>query len=212
MKFILSIFFLISLNSNAQIQQEFYVDDATNVELLTVNFCIDNIGKTSSVTIIPEKTTYKNQENIRQVVEYRKSIEYYPDSKLRNNCYDYTFRFINKKFENKKLDSLKIPQCELFRNGTFKYDDGSNSGITIERNNETQIEKDKNKTSKYKIEWTNDTNYILTFIEVSDKQSEYLIGEKIYVEIIEILENESYVYRSNLLDRTIVTGIIKRIN
>lgn len=212
MKFILSIFFLISLNINAQIQQEFYVDDANNVELLTVNFCIDNIGKTSSVTIIPEKTTYKNQENIRQVVEYRKSIEYYPDSKLRNNCYDYTFRFINKKFENKKLDSLQIPKCEIFRNGTFKYNDGINSETTIERNNETQIEKDKNETYKYKIEWTSPTNYILTYIEVSEKESEYLLGEKIYVEIIEILEDESYVYKSNLLDRTIVTGIIKRTN
>lgn len=212
MKFILSIFFLISLNINAQIQQEFYVDDATNVELLTVNFCVDNIGKTSSVTIIPEKTTYKNQENIRQVIEYRKSIEYYPDSKLRNNCYDYTFRFINKKFEDKKLDSLKIPKCELFRRGIFKYNDGINSETIIERNNETQIEKDKNGTSKYKIEWTNDTNYVLTYIEVSDKESQYLLGEKIYVEIIEILEDESYVYKSNLLDRTIVTGIIKRIN
>ena len=210
MKFIL--LFFLSLNINAQIQQEFYVEDAVNVELLTVNFCVDNIGKTSSVTIIPEKTTYKNQENINQVVEYRKSIEYFPDSKLRNNCYDYTFRFINRKYENKKLDSLKIPICKLFRSGTFKYNDGINLETTIDRNNETQIEKSKGETSKYKIEWTNDTNYILTYIEVSNKESEYLVGEKIYVEIIEILDEESYVYKSNLLDRTVVTGIIKKIN
>lgn len=211
MKFILSIFFLITLNSNAQIQQEFYVDDATNVELLTVNFCVDNNGKTSSVIVIPEKTTYKNQENIRQVIEYRKSIEYYPDSKLRNNCYDYTFRFINKKFENKKLDSQKIPKCKLFRNGIFKYNDGINSETTIERNNEFQVEKDNNVIFNYKIEWTSDTNYILTYIEVSDKKYDYLLGEKIDVEIVEILEDGSYVYKSNLLDRTITTGIIKRI-
>ena len=210
MKFI-PLLLLLSLNINAQIQQEFYVDDATNVELLTVNFCIDSIGKTSSVTIIPEKTTYKNQENIRKVVEYRKNIEYYPDSKLRNNCYDYTFRFIDRKFENKKLDSLKIPKCKLFRNGTFKYNDGINLETIIDRINETQIEKSNDETSKYKIDWTNDTNYILTYIEVSTKESEYLLGEKIYVEIIEILDDESYVYKSNLLDRTIVTGIIKRI-
>lgn len=211
MKFILSIFFLITLNSIAQIHQEFYVDDATNVELLTVNFCVDNNGKTSSVIVIPEKTTYKNQENIRQVIEYRKSIEYYPDSKLRNNCYDYTFRFINKKFENKKLDSQKIPKCKLFRNGIFKYNDGINSETTIIRNNEFQVEKDNTVIFKYKIEWTSDTNYILTYIEVSDKKYDYLLGEKIDVEIVEILEDGSYVYKSNLLDRTITTGIIKRI-
>lgn len=210
MKIIFTIFLLISLNINAQIQQEFYVADANNIEFLTVNFCVDNSGKTSSVTIIPEKTTYRNQENINKVVEYRKSIEYFPDSKLRNNCYDYTFRFLNTRLENIKLDSLKTSKCELFKNGTFKYSDEIYSNTIIERNNEFQIEKDEANIFKYKIDWINNSNYILTYLEVSDRKFDYLIGEKIYVEIIDILEDGSYIYRSNLLDRTVITGIIKK--
>lgn len=212
MKILAFVFFLFCLGTNAQIQQEFFADDVNNIELLTVNFCIDNYGKTSSVTILPEQTTYKNQANINQVVEYRKSIEYYPDSKLRNNCYDYTFRFVNPKYKNKKIEDSKISMCKEFKNGTFKYNDDSFPNLTIERDHNYQTEKSHDHFSKYKIDWINDTNYVLTFLEVSDKDSSYLIGEKIYVEIIDILDDGSYVYKSNLLDRTFTTGIIKRIN
>lgn len=212
MKLIISICFFFYLGMNAQVQDEFFVNDVDNIDLLTVNFCVDNYGKTSSVTVIPEKTTYKNQENIKKVVEYRKSIEYYPNSKLRNNCYDYIFKFINSKFKDKKLDNSKISKCLEFKNGTFKYNDGSYSDIIIERDEKFQIEKNQSDFSKYKIEWTDETNYILTYLEVSNKNLDSLIGEKIYVEIIDILEDGSYVYKSNLLNRTLITGIIKRIN
>jgi len=212
MKIINFLFLLFYLNISAQIQDEFFVNDVNSIELLTVNFCVDNLGKTSSVVIIPEKTTYKNQENIAQVVAYRKGIEYYPDSKLRNNCYDFIFRFINARFENKKLEESKVSKCREFKNGIFKYNDGAYSDIIIERDEKFQIEKNQNDFSKYKIDWINDTNYMLTYLELSDKNLQYLIGEKIHVEIIEILEDGSYVYKSNLLDRTRITGIIKRIN
>lgn len=212
MKLIISICFFFYLGMNAQVQDEFFVNDVDNIDLLTVNFCVDNYGKTSSVTVIPEKTTYKNQENIKKVVEYRKSIEYYPNSKLRNNCYDYIFKFINSKFKDKKLDNSKISKCLEFKSGTFKYNDGSYSDIIIERDEKFQIEKNQSDFSKYKIEWTDETNYILTYLEVSNKNLDSLIGEKIYVEIIDILEDGSYVYKSNLLNRTLITGIIKRIN
>jgi len=211
MKLITSLFFFLYLTTNAQVQDEFFVDDANNIEILTVNFCVDNFGKTSSVTVIPEKTTYKNQENIQKVVEYRKGIEYYPDSKLRNNCYDYIFKFINPKFKDKKLDSSKISKCLEFRSGTFKYNDGSYSDVIIERDDEFQLEKSQDDVSKYKIDWIDETNYTLTYLEVSNRKLDYLIGQKIYVEIIEILDDDSYVYKSNLLDRTLITGIIKRI-
>jgi hypothetical protein len=212
MKLITTICFFFYLSINAQTQDEFFVDDVDNIDLLTVNFCVDNDGKTSSVNVIPEKTTYKNHENIQKVVEYRKGIEYYPDSKLRNNCYDYIFKFINIKFKDKKLDNSKFSKCLEFRNGTFKYNDGSYSDIIIERDYKFQLEKNQNEFSKYKIDWIDETNYVLTYLEVSNKKLDYLIGQKIYVEIIDILDDGSYVYKSNLLDRTLITGIIKRIN
>ncbi|AXB55985.1 hypothetical protein [Flavobacterium fluviale] len=212
MRIVTCICFLFYLNINAQIQDEFFVDDVKTIDILTVNFCVDNLGKTSSVVVIPEKTTYENQQNIAKVVEYQKNIEYYPDSKLRNKCFDFIFKFINSKFENKKLEKSKFSKCKEFKNGTFKYNDGSYLDIIIERDDKFQIEKSPTDFSKYQIEWTDDTNYVLTYLELSNKKLEYLIGEKIYVEIIDILEDGSYVYKSNLLDRTLITGIIKRIN
>jgi len=122
------------------------------------------------------------------------------------------FRFINARFENKKLEESKISKCKEFKKGIFKYNDGAYSDIIIERDEKFQVEKNQSGFSKYKIDWINDTNYVLTYLEVSDKNLEYLIGEKMNVEIIEILEDGSYVYKSNLLDRTRITGIIKRIN
>ncbi|EZH74142.1 hypothetical protein ATO12_14810 [Aquimarina atlantica] len=204
--------FLLPILSFSQIQQEFYVDDVEIVEHLTVNFCVDNDGKTSSVTIIPNRTTYKNQENIDKVVAYRKSIEYYPDSKLRNNCYDYTFIFVNNKYNKKELNTTECTKCNVFKRGKYKYGNINYPDVIIKRRKNIQIEKDKDSKSKYRIEWISPCEYNLTYTMVSEKKHKYLLGETINVKIIDILDNGNYVYHSNLLDRTITTGVIKKVN
>jgi hypothetical protein len=193
-----------------KIQQQFYVDDVETVEFVTVNFCIDNNGNTSSVKLIPKKTSYRNPENIRAIIDYRKNIKQLSDSKLRNNCYDYTFNFINTKYKNKHLDSTNYKDCEALKQGKFKYKSVVYPNTIIERTKEFQIEKEGNWFAKYKIEWETPAKYTLTYLEVSDKKSEYLIGEKIHVEIVDILENGNYVYKSNLLDRTFSVGVIQK--
>jgi hypothetical protein len=198
-------------NSN-EIQRQYFVDDSKNVELLSVNYCVDNFGNVSSVTIIPEKTTYKNEEKIKQVIEDLKNVYYSSDSEQRNGCHDYIFIFINPKYENKKLDSPKVSRCYELRKGTYKYADGSFPEVTIIRNNEFQIEKNQKQTSTFKIEWPNNTNYILTYLKGSNKKLDFFIGKKIYVEIIDILSDGSYVYRATLTDGSLATGILKKIN
>ncbi len=193
-----------------KIQQQFYVDDVDVVEFVTLNYCIDKNGKTKQVTVVPEKTSYKNSENIKAIVKYRKNIIQLPDSKLRNNCYDYTFNFVNKKYQNIHLDVNKYSNCERFKQGIFKYKSLVYPNTTIERTKDFQIERDDKWFAKYKIEWETPTKYILTYLEVSDEQSKYLLGEKIYVEIIDILENGDYVYKSNLLNRTFNFGVISK--
>ncbi|MCG2612010.1 hypothetical protein LZZ90_10875 [Flavobacterium sp. SM15] len=212
MKTVLYILFFLSFNLNAQIQNEFYVDDVENIEYLTVNFCVNNEGKTDKVTIIPSKTTYKNQDIINQVVEYRKSIEYYPDTNLKNNCYDFTFNFVNSKLQNSQLNENDIKLISNFKSGKFKYSGIIFPNATITRTNEYQIEQNGNEVFKYKIEWTNPYSYTITYLEVNQKEYEYLIGEKINVEIIKIVNPKKYIYKSNLLDRTIVTGIIEKLD
>ena len=196
----------------SQIDHIFYVNDVENVEYLTVNFCIDNEGKTSSVNILPDKTTYKNENIINQVIEYRKGIEYYPDSNLNNNCYDYTFTFLNIKYQTETLDSSELEKCANFKNGVFKYNNTIHPNTIIERTEEFQIEKTGKDFIKFKIDWLTPNKYTLTYFEVSDKEYEYLLGEKIEVEIIKIINGNEYLYFSNLLDRTYTSMIITKTN
>ena len=212
MKITLYFLIILSLNINAQIQNEFYVDDVESIEYLTVNFCVNNEGKTDKVSIIPSKTTYKNQDIISQVVEYRKSIAYYPNSKLKNNCYDFTFSFVNSKLQKNQLTEKDIKLVDIFKSGRFKYADIIYPNATITRTNEYQIEQNGDEIFKYKIEWTNPYSYLITYVEVNKKEYEYLLGEKINVEIIKVISPKKYIYKSNLLGRTIITGVIEKLD
>jgi len=208
--FLITSFFGCKKNSD-EIQRQYFVNDSKNVEVLSVNCCVDSFGNVSSVTIIPEKTTYKNKEKIEEVIEDLKNIYYFPDSEQRNECNEYNFIFINPKYENMKLDPLKVSKCYELRKGTYKYADGSFPEVTIIRNDEFQTEKNQKQTTTFKIEWPNNTNYILTYFKGSNKRLDFFIGRKIYVEIIDILSDGNYVYRATLTDGSLATGILKKI-
>jgi hypothetical protein len=212
MKLINYLFILIPIFCYSQVEHIFYVEDVEYVEYLTVNFCVSDSGKTSSVTIVPEKTSYKNEDIINQVIAYRKGIEYFPDTKLKNNCYDYTFYFLNIKFQNSIIPENEVELCKNFKSGNFKYDNLVYSNTIIERTENFQIEKSKDGILKFKIDWIEPYKYNLTFLEVKNNESEYLIGETIQVEILKVINKNEYLYFSNLLDRTFSTGIIRKIN
>lgn len=193
-------------------QTEFYVDGINDIKYLTLNFCVDNEGKTSTVKILPDKTTIQDSTVINQIVEYRKGIEYYPNTKLKNNCYDQVFTFVSKEFENCSIPEIDYPKLENFKTGTFKYYDIYYEKTVITRTDDLQIEDATGEIYKYKIEWLKPNQYVLTYIEVPKKEEEYLLGEKIFVDIIKQIDSNTYVYRSNLLDRTIITGIMTKVN
>ncbi|WP_445720335.1 hypothetical protein [Flavobacterium sp.] len=191
---------------------EFYVEGIDDIKYLTLNFCIDNNGKTTNVKIIADKTTIQDSSIINQIVNYRKGIEYYPDTKLKNNCHDQTFSFISKEFEKSSIAESDFYKLENFKNGNYKYYDINYKNTLITRTENFQIEETNGEVYKYKIEWPKPNQYVLTYLEVGKKEHEYLIGEKIYVEIIKQIDYQTYVYRSNLLDQTIITGIIIKDN
>ena len=53
-------------------QTEFFVEGVTDIKYLTLNFCVDDVGKTTSVKILTDKTTIQDSLVINQIVEYRK--------------------------------------------------------------------------------------------------------------------------------------------
>jgi len=191
---------------------EFYVEGINDIRYLTLNFCIDNLGKTTNVEVLADKTTIQDSIIVNQIVKYRKGIEYYPDTKLKNNCYDQTFSFISKEFENSSIAESDFYKLENFKSGIYKYHDINYKNTVITRTENIQIEETNGEVYKYKIEWPKPNQYILTYLEVGKKEYEYLLGEKIYVEIIKQIDSQTYVYRSNLLNHAIITGIIIKDN
>lgn len=202
----------ISANCYCQVTTEFYVEGINDIKYLTLNFCVDNLGKTSEVKIMEDKTTIRDSAIVNQIVQYRKGIEYYSDTKLKNNCYDQTFSFINKEFENCSITENDFDKLEIFKTGIYKYYDIRYKNTVVTRNDNIQIEETNGEVYKYKIEWTRPNQYILTYLEVGHKEHDYLLGEKIYVDIIKQIDSETYVYKSNLLNRTIIIGIISKVN
>ena len=207
-----TIFLILILQSSltfSQIQQYFFVDDVEVVEYLYVKICIGENGETISVTEIPERTTYKNKDIIQQIIEYRKGIDFLPGSKFTNQCFDYPFTIVNSKYESMtEMDSNCVAE---FGKGKYRYINPEYRDVKIKRRKRKQIEKSKDSKSVYKIDWISPCNYVMTYLKVSKPEYEYLIGQKIDVKIIDVLENGNYVYYSNLSDRTYGFGEMEKL-
>ncbi len=208
-KIIFLIFILQSSLSFSQIQQYFFVDDVEVVEYLYVKICIGENGETTSVTEIPERTTYKNKEIIQQIIDYRKGIDFLKGSKYSNKCFDYPFTIVNSKYQSMEMSNNDC--VNDFGKGKYRYINPEYRDVKIKRRKRKQIEKTKDSKSVYKIEWISPCNYVLTYLKVSKPEYEYLIGQKIDVKIIDVLENGNYVYYSNLADRTYGFGEMEKL-
>ncbi|OUS01051.1 hypothetical protein A9Q86_09920 [Flavobacteriales bacterium 33_180_T64] len=204
-KNLLLFYLLISTFSYSQVQKRFYVNDAKTIDYVTVNFCVNDSARISKVTVLLEKTTYKNEEIIQNLITYLKEIQYYPDSKLRNNCYDSTFEFVNKNYENAELNESDYAKCNKFKTGNFRYADFRVKETKIKRRKNKQIEKNgkRNKDDpfkeKYKISWSSPCEYQLEFLTANSAEREKFIGESIKVKIIALIDN-GYVFKAKLLD------------
>ena len=209
---ILIIALLVFTNSYGQVQKKFFVEDVKSVEYVTVNFCVNNEAKISEVTIIPNKTTYENEYNIEQLRQYLLGIEYYPDSKLKNNCYDSTFEFINNQYENKTLNETECNACEKFKTGIYKYKNVLYRDTKIKRRRRIQREIFEGGKQIYYIKWISNCHYVLTYKRMTEPRLKHLIGKEIDVKIIDVLDDGSYVYKSkaNFEEKTDF-GVIMKI-
>ena len=203
---------IVSSTIYGQVQKKVFVEDVENIEYVTVNFCVDSDAKISEVTIIRGKTTYENEYNIEQLRQYLLGIQYYPDSKLKNNCYDSTFEFINDTYENKKLNESECKACEKFQTGRYRYEGVLYLDTKIKRKKKIQREISDDDKQIYYINWLNDCTYILTYKRMTEPRFRHLIGKEIKVEIIDILDNGSYVYKSKgNFEEKVDYGIIKKM-
>ncbi|UNY99871.1 hypothetical protein MQE36_05860 [Zhouia spongiae] len=203
---------LVFSNTFGQVQKKFFVEDVKSIEYVTVNFCVNDQAKISEVTIVADKTTYENEYNIEQLRQYLLGVQYYPDSKLKNNCYDSTFEFINSSYEKKSLNKNVCDACKKFQNGHYKYKHVLYKDTKIKRKRKVQREIGIEDKQIYYIKWLSDCTYVLTYKRMTEPRLKHLIGKEINVEIIDILDDGSYVYRSiaNFQEKTDY-GIIKKM-
>lgn len=196
------------MNLFSQIQTDIYVPDVKTIEYVRVKYCVDSLANISKVNIIDNKTTYKNKKRIRELKEFLLGIQYYPDSKLKKNCYETTFQFINSKYENKfEIPDNKRSDCKSMKTGEFRYGDPIYGDTRIKRDFRIQRESNSNFYERYKVKWISECEYHLIYDKVNSKDKEYLKGESIKTQIIDVFP-EGYLYRSNLLDRSFHIGMI----
>ncbi|MBU3013114.1 hypothetical protein KO506_17005 [Polaribacter vadi] len=203
---------LVFSNTFGQVQKTFFVEGVKNVEYVTVNFCVNDEAKISEVTIVADKTTYENEYNIEQLRQYLLGVQYYPESKLKNNCYDSTFEFINSSYEKKSLNKDECNTCKKFRTGLYEYKHVLYKDTKIKRKRKVQREIGKEDKQIYYIKWLSGCIYVLTYKRMTEPRLKHLIGKEIHVEIIDILDDGNYVYRSkaNFQEKTDY-GIIKKV-
>jgi|TARA_R100000479_G_scaffold51000_2_gene23973 hypothetical protein len=209
---ILLVVLLVFSNTYGQIQKKFFVEDVKSIEYVTVNFCVNNEAKISKVMVVEDKTTYENEYYIEQLRQYLLEVEYYPDSKLKNNCYDSTFEFINSTYEKKSLDKDECKACEEFKTGRYEYRHVLYKDTKIKRKRKVQREIGEEDKQIYYIKWLSNCTYVLTYKRMTEPRLKHLIGKEIYVEIIDILDDGSYVYKSKTnFKEEIYYGNIKKV-
>lgn len=199
-------------NTFGQMQTKFFAEDVKSIEYVTANFCEDYETQIREVTIIANKTTYKNESNIEQLRQYLLKTYYLYVSELKNNCNELTFEFINIKYENKSLNEEECKACKKFKTGIYGYNHILRKKDKIKRKETVQKEIYGKRKDMYYITWISDCHYILTYKKINNPKFNYLYGKEINVEIIDILDDGSYVYKSrkSFLEETNF-GIIKKI-
>jgi len=107
-----------------------------------------------------------------------------------------TFFFFNFLFisliSNGQINKTQIPNCENFKIGTFDYK-FLPAAYSIRVDNKQTSYYPDGMMNEFDIEWTNDCEFILTFIKSSKEQTTYKAGDKLRV-VINSIDGNCYVF------------------
>lgn len=149
----ISLIILITSNfSHCQIQKDFFIEDANGVDFVRVKFCVNDKAQIFNVESLPNESTYNNEYVINQIKEYLLGIEFYLNSKLKNDCHYTTFRLINSKYENLDIKRKEIPADFPLLRGKYRYKNPFYSNTKITRRKKIQREEAKEEKQIYRIE------------------------------------------------------------
>ncbi|MGS2727985.1 hypothetical protein ACU8DI_15370 [Psychroserpens sp. BH13MA-6] len=195
-KILFFITLFISYYSYSQISTRHFIDGVEIVDYVTFELCADSISGINQVKLIKEKTNHKVQANIDGIIDFLKNFDYPKNGPLVGRCGVLTFSLINPEFENIELTDTEKKECLKFRKGQYEYHHINHKSTKVKRGKRIQKEKSHRGNQIYKIFWTSDSTYDLVYYRMSDDKLKYLIGKKIKVEILKLIGDNGYVYRS----------------
>lgn len=205
LKYTVLFFLLISQISIAQT----FVEDVERVAIVVIDYCVGVNGEITNVEINKNKSTYKH-EGWQQGC-----LEHFNDGKLRDpmnmtdKCWQSVYYFVNSKYKTYELPEADKERCKVFHRGTFKYESPAYSETKIKRRKKTQIENGGlGGKQVYKIKWLDDHIYELETVKMSLEKDKIKEGGVITVEIVEILDKDTYLYKAYFIDEKTDTNIV----
>lgn len=200
---------------NLTIAQTTFVEDVEKVESIVISYKVDSIGKRYDLKIDEELTSFKNESWQQGCLEHFKNGKLKYPLRMLNEEWRAVYYFVNPKYKTSSLNEVDRKKCNRFKRGEYKYVSAAYNQTRILRRRTRQIEKGgyKDQRQVYRINWTEDHKYVLTTLKLPLAKDKEKIGRRIEVEIIEILDDNSYLYRSTAENTDhIVLGVIKKVD
>ncbi|WP_281986499.1 hypothetical protein [Aquimarina aggregata] len=192
-----------------------FVDDIDKVAVVVINYCVDENGKQYDIKINQEKSTYKHEGWKQGCLEHFKKGELIYPMKMTNECWQSVYYFVNSKYKTYQLPEEDRSKCKVFHRGKFKYENPAYSETIMKRRKNQQIEKGGlGGRQVYKIKWIDDYKYELETIKLPLEKDKHKEGNLISVEIIEVLDTSTYLYKAQITnkeDTNIVFGLITKL-
>lgn len=209
------LFILFCIMSTFGAYAQIFVKDVDRVAIVVIDYCVDPKGKRYDFKINQEKSTYKDLSwQLGCLEHFKKGKLVYP-MKMTRQCWQAVYYFVNEKYKTYELPKEDRKNCKVFHRGKFKYESPAYSETIIKRGKKIQIEKGgTGGRQKYKIRWTSDHKYQLETIKMSLEKDKHKEGGLIDVEIIEILNERTYLYKAEIINDNsdnVVFGLITKI-
>ncbi|WP_299113680.1 hypothetical protein [uncultured Winogradskyella sp.] len=208
------LFFIIVIISSFSYSQTF-VDDVDRVAVVVIDYCVDENGKRYDIVINQEKSTYKHEGWQQGCLEHFKKGELIYPMKMTDECWQSVYYFVNSKYKTYELPEEDRIKCKAFHRGKFKYENPAYSETIMKRRKKRQIEKGGlGGRQVYNIKWTDDHKYILETVKLPLEKDKHKEDNIIAVEIIEVLNEKTYLYKAvitNKGDTETIFGLITKI-
>lgn len=210
-KLLFPVFFIISFCLYSQT----FVNDIDKVAIVVIDYCVDENGKRYDIKINQEKSTYKHEGWREGCLEHFKKGKLIYPMKMTNECWQSVYYFVNSKYKTHQLPEEDRLKCKVFHRGKYKYESPAYSETIMKRRKNRQIEKGGlGGRQVYKIKWVEDHKYELIAIKMPLEKDKHKEGNLISVEIIEVLNDKTYLYKAqitNKVDNNIVFGLITKL-